>query len=216
MPDGASAVNAVWTAALAAILGAALRTAMARDEPKPLDRISTARVDIGDQVWAYCDTAAATYDTDPELLRAIIVAETFQRPRWIRRFENLFGRVLGAGTYGVAQMHSAGPIDDMQSIDLLAVSLQGVRPGVDGYGRPFEERTKAILERHNSSETFLGGALEAYLTLLPPPIHRTARRALDGRGVIEVTAIRRNGQEFLISGTASVHEGNLRPFSTEP
>lgn len=210
VPRGTDAVNAIWTAALAAILGAGLRKAMARDDPMPMDRIRKARADIGDQVWAHCDTAAATNDTDPELLRAIIVAEALQRPRWIRRFENLFGRIFGPGTYGVAQMHSLHPIDDIQSIDLLAVSLQGARPKVDEQGHACVERTRAILERHNSSETFLDSALEIYSKLLPQPIERTKRRAPDGRGIIEVIDIQRDGQMFVISGTASVHEGNLQ------
>jgi hypothetical protein len=210
VPEGVDAVNAVWTAALAAILGAGLRQAMAREELEPVDRISKARADIGDQVWAHCDSAAAENGTDPDLLRAIIATEALQRPRWMRRLENLFGRVLGPGTYGVAQMHSLRPIDDIQSVNLLALSLRDVRPGVDEDGQPYQERTMAILERHNGSDVFIGCALEIYTDLLPYPLERTPRRAEDGRGIIEVTRIARDGQVFSISGTASVHEGNLQ------
>lgn len=57
------------------------------------------------------------------LVIAVVLAEVQQRPRWFRRLERLGGKVLGAGTYGVAQVAADNPITDEESIDILVDRL---------------------------------------------------------------------------------------------
>lgn len=209
VPSGRDALNAVWTAALAAILAAGLKRAMDFDRSQGVDRLERAKTDIGAQAWAYCEEAAVEHRTDPELLRAIILSEALQRPRWVRRLENAAGKVLGPGTYGVAQMHANSPIDDLESIQLLAKSFQDFRPVVSS-GEIQRLRTKAALERHNSSEAFLAPALDFFEELILHPQWSTTAIAWDGRPCIEVVDISRDGDQFLVRGTASAQEGVIQ------
>lgn len=215
VPSKADAINAIWTAALAAIFFAALKYFLQLESSEATDLMARARRDIGDETWSACDAEAADHATDPTLLRAIISAEALQRPRWARRLEFAAGRVVGPGTYGVAQMQADRPISDRESVCRLAASFSGCIPMLDEYGYLPEKRTKHLIRRHNSRPEFVDQVLEFYHNLIPQAEEQTEARGGDGRARIEVLDVTLDGDEWLISGTASVHEGNLHAIFGE-
>lgn len=204
VPSSTDATNALWTAALAALMAAGLKRAMHFENADGSEFLERLRDDIGAQSWAFCDAAAETHRTDADFLRAILLAEVQQRPRWVRKVENSFGKFYGPGTYGVAQMHAGGPIDDFHSITLLAESYAGFRPRASQNGDMQRLRTASALERHNSSSVFVDNCLAFYEELLPTAQWSTDATGWDGRPTIEVLEITIDGDDFVLAATASV------------
>lgn len=68
--------------------------------------------------------SAAKHGVDPDLILAILVYEDLNRPRVLRRLENLLVRVPGVVlTVGIAQVRSSRPLSDAQSIQAMGPLL---------------------------------------------------------------------------------------------
>ena len=74
----------------------------------------------------YISTIQGLAPPELKLGRAIILAESQQRPRWFRKIERIGGSVIGVGTYGVAQVAAPAPISDKESIDELMKWVKGI------------------------------------------------------------------------------------------
>lgn len=209
VPASSEFVHALWTGLFAAIVAVvALRVTEHRALPAP--DLNSVIKDVGAYNWDYAETVAEACDCDPAVLRAVVAAESVQRPRWMRTLENVKGRVVGPGTYGVAQVAARSPMGDRESLDKLAQSFRGYYPEHHPeHGYVLRERLAAKLEMHNRSSAFVEQALEFYDRLAPYPLYSSERISHDQRPTIEVVEIFREGDEWMISGTASIFEGTL-------
>jgi len=199
VPAPQDVLVALWTGVFAALLATAWqRVALF---PGGSDPVTEAQRDMGEDVWDYAHLAAEHNVCDADVLRAVLVAESMQRPRWFRRLERAKSRVLPAGSYGVAQMTSDHWLSDRASIDELARSFAGYYPERGQYGYVLRARSEARLERHNPSKVFVSTAMAAHSSIDVPVKVRSERLAPDHRGVVEVTRVGRDGQEWVVKGT---------------
>lgn len=120
IPPTRDILIALWAGLFATLFAAAARASL---RPQQLDRreiIDQLKDDIGKANWDYTAVVAGPNLKFCNLLRAILLAEAQQRPRWFRKLERVKGLFYGPGTYGVAQIASSKPVCDRKSIDLLA------------------------------------------------------------------------------------------------
>lgn len=125
VPETSDIVLAVWAGFFAALFGSVTRWLMTGREPDSGSNISRLKRDVGAKKWLYIDDMAEQFSCSSILLKAIILAEVEQRPRWIRNLERVKGAFLKSGTYGVAQVYSDFPITDRKSIQILASQWEG-------------------------------------------------------------------------------------------
>lgn len=209
IPAPKELVTAAWTGVFVAVLAVFAQRAGAFGYSRE-GRLARARGDIGPDLWAYVADAAAKYDCDPDLIRAIVAAESLQRPGWVRRLERMKGKFVGQGSYGIAQITSSIPLTDEDSVDLLCQAYAGYYPERNKqYGSILQSRIKARVEDHNVDPIFVELVCELHRELQPYAIFHSEALALDKRFTIEVLAVERDGHTWTIRGTASVYEGNL-------
>lgn len=209
IPSPEDVVVSLWTGLFAAVLAAYILS-LKHDHADAEGLIAQARTDVGTDVWEHIDVMAWKHDCEADVLRAIVVVESLQRPAWVRRLERAMGRVSRRGSYGVAQMTAAEPLSDKESVEALAVSFEGYYPERSSNGHIKRERMEARVERHNRKAAFIETFRDVFFELHPVyvPNHSTAR-ALDGRPIIEVVSVEREGAEWALRGTACVHEANI-------
>ncbi len=208
IPQPSEVVLALWTGAIAAVLAAYVQTLRHRD-PEPDELIVRARSDRGDRLWQYAEESAWRHDCDPDLIRAILVAEVTQRPNWLRKLEYVKGRVAPEGSYGVAQIHAEEPMSEDESIDALAASLSAYYPERDEHGILRWERLAYRLESHNRKVAFLNMVRDTLAVLQPYPVEAAEAKGPDGRSIIEVQSVCRVGGDWILQGTAAVFEANV-------
>jgi hypothetical protein len=209
IPSREDTLSAMWTGALAAVLAVFLRNLVVTQHPEEalFDR---AREDLGPDLWSHAAQRATIHSCDTDLIRSILLAEVIQRPAWTRRIEQLKGKLIPRGTYGVAQMGSSKPITDEESIELLCQDFTNYRlPRHPEHGHVLDERFRARIEKHNPNVSFVNQVALFYDRLAGYFIAGTEAKADDGRPVIEVRETRRRGQSWEIDGTAVVFEGNV-------
>lgn len=209
VPEPDELVFAVWTAVFAAVLATALQQLLRFPSLSTEQKVEAARQDIGEDTWAHIKEAALDANCDPMLMRAIIAAEALQRPRWMRNLERVKGRIIQEGSYGVAQMTAHRPLSDIQSVDALCLEHAGYYPTRRSGGDVREALLEARIEKHNSNPEFVASVMEFYRHLNPWAMDRSATVSYDGRSHIEVTAVRRVGDQFEIEGTAVMADSQL-------
>jgi hypothetical protein len=210
IPKPADVVLALWTGLAAAVVAAYIQS-FGSTEPSVDELARRARRDVGSDLLAYTEAAANRMNCDPDLLRAIVLAEALQRPAWVRRLERLKGVVFKSGSYGVAQAQAPAPITDEESIDALASKFAGYFPERSPeYGALLSTRLDAEVERHNRKVAFVQMVRSMYDELQGYARAASDARAHDGRPVVEVTQIERQGRSWLLSGTAVVYEGTVQ------
>lgn len=84
---------------------------------------ATRDVGIGALDWLYRECIRT--GADPVLLKAMLVVEAVQRPRWARRLERVLIRMGIGRTSGVMQMPGAEPLSDRASITAAADRYAG-------------------------------------------------------------------------------------------
>ncbi|WIG18388.1 hypothetical protein [Kocuria rosea] len=209
VPEPDELVFAVWTAVFAAVLATALQQLLRSPSLSTEQKLTAAQKDIGEDAWGYVEQTALDSNCDPTLMRAIVAAEALQRPRWMRHLERAKGRVVPEGSYGVAQMTASHPLSDAQSIQALCSEHAGYYPARSSAGHVRETLLEARIERHNSNPEFVASVLEFYRHLTPWAMDRSASISYDGRSHIEVTAVKRVGDQFEIEGTAVMADSQL-------
>lgn len=140
VPEPDELVFAVWTAVFAAVLATAFQQLLRSPGLSTERKLATARKDIGEDIWAFVEEASVNADCEPALMRAIVVAEALQRPRWMRRMERAEGRLIPKGSYGVAQMTASHPLSDVQSVQALCDQHAGYYPARSSAGHALRVR----------------------------------------------------------------------------
>lgn len=120
IPPTKDILIALWAGLFATLFAAVARASLLPEKLDARGVVDQLKSDIGKENWDYAAVVAGTNLQFRNFIRAILLAEAQQRPRWFRRLERVKGLIYRPGTYGVAQVAAAKPISDKESIDLLA------------------------------------------------------------------------------------------------
>lgn len=123
IPANRELLISVWAGVFAALLAGVMRQLLAPHRLEGEEIVFALRKDIGPKIWTYLREQTADNEALQNLVIAVVLAESQQRPRWFRRLERVGGRLWGSGTYGVAQISADQPISDSESIDRLIARL---------------------------------------------------------------------------------------------
>lgn len=116
-----------------------------------------------DRSWIDRAVAASERSgADAVLVLAVMVVENLQRPAWFRALEQIKGRVLKKGTYGVMQVWAAEPISDEMSIDQAAEILSAYSDLCDERGYPRPDTFRALGVSYNGSQSYGDLVFTAY------------------------------------------------------
>lgn len=165
IPPTKDLLIAVWAGLFAGVFAVTARAVLSPSKLSSAEIIKQLRTDIREDNWDYISKVPLRDDEVRELLRAVILAEVQQRPRWFRRLERLKGVVWGPGTYGVAQVVASKPITDRRSIELLAERFSTYSiPKVSGAYLDFPQIREDLLE-HNFDGPHADRIIEFYSLL---------------------------------------------------
>lgn len=163
--------TALWTAALAGVIGAFV-IALSRADTSRSRALGQSRRHISRKLWHAAERLADEADADPLLLKAVMVVENANRPPWFRKLERLKGLAFKRGTYGIMQVDSAEPVSDLDSIRIAAdTRFRGVVIPLDEYGYK-RDAVRDFALRYNPDPNFADAVAELYSTLwseLHPP-----------------------------------------------
>jgi len=163
--------------------------------------IKLALDDLGESLQKKIRTEAQANDASVEFIEAIVLTECIQRPKWIRRAENLKGRFVKPGSYGVAQISSSSPISDEESIEEICKIYAGYYPARNEAGDYNRTLLQVALESHNPDPIFVNQATEILEARSRKLVEGSSSWADDGRKFIEVTHLKREGHEWVIELT---------------
>ena len=173
VPSFDTLIESLWTALFVAVLVGVLLYITKNDnesDPNSTEYLITrATSDVGVQMYDRLFAEASNYNADPIFAKAIMTSEVLQRPRWIRSAEQIFGRIYGKGTYGVMQMESNKPIDDLASIKKFVQHHANMYPlsvDVSGYASCDENTVWQMGSDHQGGDiAFLRPLVELYSSL---------------------------------------------------
>jgi len=208
IPHPADLSIALWAGLLAAVLGYWVQRLTFRPSDLPV-LLQAVRREVGPDLISYAHDSAVASRADAQLVEAILLAEALNRPAWVRHLENVKGRLLHGGTYGVMQVTSSAPISDRESIDRVVATFAGVTVPRDEYGSPRRVVLHALAERHNPGPNFVSLVDEIYSAIDASTARSTRARDAAGRPLIEVDRVVRAGGQILIEGHAQVYENTL-------
>lgn len=110
--------------------------------------------------------SAKMYHLPPSLLEAIVIHETFNRPKLIRRFENLLVRLPSIKlSVGLSQIQSNHPLSDEESIKELASRMALARDESVAEGLIGREVIEAVLLKHNGNYAYVESVLDYFWEL---------------------------------------------------
>lgn len=161
VPELEQVLPEMWGAVAAAVLAAwFISNTTHRGVLGTQDLIAAQRRKIGSGLLNFARSEAVDSGTSPDLLEAILITESVQRPKWFRKLERIKGIVVKPGTYGIMQVHADAPIDDRTSIrKAVHDSLAGAQVPLDG-GYPNAEELKKLFMGYNPSTAFAEMASE--------------------------------------------------------
>jgi hypothetical protein len=155
VPSVHDVVVTLWTAAIAGILGAyAIQASRGRtaNAQKLANRSANS---IPSSLWDSAKRIAEAGGADPTLVKAIMIAENLQRPRWFRHLERLKSRLSPEGTYGIMQVSSSKWLTDQESIrKAVATRLRGVTVR-NATGEVDYEKLRSVAMLWNPDPTFV-------------------------------------------------------------
>jgi hypothetical protein len=166
IPDPDDVMIAVWAGVFATVFGTAVRWLMQPPAGAPSSVIDDLRKDVGESHWQHIGVVAIENNCDERVLKAVILAEVQQRPRWVRKIERIKGLVVKGGTYGVAQVTADQPISDKESIEILGARFQDYWPAMDGDGVYDALGLQQRLLQHNPDVDHANRVLAFYDELL--------------------------------------------------
>lgn len=116
-------VSNLWVVLFVTVAGFGVKKGVGFPQSGEREKVALARKDVGEYVWREIGVHAKEYGVSSEVAQAIVVVEVLQRPHWFRVLERVLGRFRKCATYGVAQMLSASPLSDIESLDKLCKEM---------------------------------------------------------------------------------------------
>lgn len=197
LPQPNELLQAIWTSLFVGLVVVLVRT-IGTFEVSLDKHIKLALDDLGESLQKKIRTAAQANGVSVEFIEAVVLTECIQRPKWIRRAEKFKGRFVKRGSYGVAQVSSPSPISDEESIEEVCRIYAGYYPARNEYGDYNRTLLQVALEKHNPDPIFVNQATEILKARDRNLVESSSSWAEDGRKFIEVTGLRRVGQEWVI------------------
>ncbi len=218
VPPAEELSSNIWTGLLAGVIGAFL-VHVTRFEGGDLQgALEKSRQAIPDEVWDFARDTAQRVNGEPRLVHAFLLVENLQRPKWVRRAEQVAGRLFGAGTYGPLQLSLSAPRPELGALEnAIERRFAGQRAPLilTSWGAPKsdEQWIRVFALGHNPSKEFADDVVLAYQWLEYPRRSKalifTERRAPDNLPTLEVHRVGRKGATMLVSGTAVAYEGTV-------
>lgn len=212
VPDPDELIPAVWAAGLAAVGGAWLLSLSRQHEDDSEARIRAfqrSKDNLGDDLWRRAAEVAEEVDADERLVRAVLLVENIQRPRWLRRLETPVARLLRTGSVGPLQVDGLPPSgDDARRVEASIRSrFAGQRYPEALNGSAFHWR-RAFLKHYNGDSQWMLDVEEAYswvTYIQSAALAHSQRAADDGLPVIEVHGFERSNDTILLDGTVATY-----------
>lgn len=110
----------IWSALLTVILIEYLRLLYTEKSIDIEEVIKRSKNNIEPDIFKMIDYVSIKFRASPTLLKAICIIENIQRPKWVRKIENIKSFLRQTGTYGIMQVKSSRPISDLVSIEIAA------------------------------------------------------------------------------------------------
>lgn len=208
LPDPDELVQSVWTSLFVGVVVIFIRSVGVFSDDAE-SRVTRAKQDLGDDLWQVIELEARQNDVSPDFIRAVVLTECIQRPGWIRKMERTKGIVFRSGTYGVAQVFAERPISDEESIRRLCRNHAGYYPAPNADQRLNRTLLGARFEMHNPDPVFVEQALEFFDVSAGEIYKNSDVWASDGKTLIEVVTVRRNGSNWVIGVSLGPAEGGL-------
>jgi hypothetical protein len=163
---------ALWTAAFAAVFGVYILNASRADRGS-WKAIQRSREQIPQALYDLVDSEAKKHGADSALVKAVMVVENTQRPRWFRKCENFKGHVFKHGSYGIMQVAADGPISDEESIRrAVTTRFAGIQVPLTVSGTnvyvDFPALT-TIARKYNPSDGYASAVVQAFGTFWKNP-----------------------------------------------
>lgn len=110
----------IWSALLTVILIEYLRLLYTEKSIDIEEVIKRSQNNIEPDIFKMINYVSTKFNANPILLKAICIIENIQRPKWVRKIENIKSFLRQTGTYGIMQVKSSRPISDLESIEIAA------------------------------------------------------------------------------------------------
>lgn len=210
VPPPAELLSALWSGLLVAGLGGFALTILVPRDPNaptygPAYMIDRAEREVGIELFDWLHAECIRTRCDPIFLKALLVVEAVQRPRWLRRIEHVGARLRIAKTSGVMQMTSRRPLSDRESVTAAAEAYAGTwtLAFTGGYGPGLLEsdlgKAWAVSTRHNGDGEFAESVSDVASWLLhsSPMLH-----AIESPSEGQLLELRRYPERFALRGVA--------------
>lgn len=164
--------------------------------------------DIGVELLDFSFTVAVDDGSDPVLLQAVMHVESLQRPRWVRNLEQLKGKFIPRGSYGITQESAPHPLSDMESIRMTSTALLhwGLN-SVEGEIVPDDSAIWTAAANHNPDTTFIRAVQEIYRRLLDAPLKNAQ---MDPLKHVNIVSIRRYPDRVGVRLVSDADEVSIR------
>lgn len=126
VPSTKDIMLSMWSGLFAALFIGAFRYLITPNRLSIDQLINSLIKDIGRENWDHITDKCGEDDVLLAAVRAIVLTEVQQRPRWFRRIERAVGKIRrsNGGTYGVAQSSNDPMVTDKESINIVALALE--------------------------------------------------------------------------------------------
>ncbi|TAL72364.1 MAG: hypothetical protein EPN88_04930 [Bacteroidetes bacterium] len=155
-------VDNIWAALLTVIIVEYLRVAYAEKSIKIDEVFSRSVKNINPNLFNHIDENCPSQKANPILVKAVCIVENIQRPKWIRKIENIKAFLRLCGTYGIMQVKSTKFISDEKSIDIAIKNYFSNSQGINNI-----DELKIIISKFNALETYNDLVIQAMYYLDP-------------------------------------------------
>lgn len=158
-PSLAGMVDNIWSTVLVLVIGVYYYKDFNRgvNEDEFILKVSKS---ISENTKLKIKESCAMHEADYPLTLSVCIAESIQRPKWVRTLEAVKGLVIKRGTYGIMQVRSDKPLSDDESIQ-IAISQHLARTSLMEY--PEKEVT---IRRYNGDQRYIDLVFHTYQILL--------------------------------------------------
>lgn len=216
IPAGRELTISLWTAVLAAVVGAFLLRVTTGVETDPESGFARSRDTISEELWLAAGDAAEASGAEARLVHAFMLVENAQRPKWARRLEYFAGRVVGRGTYGPLQATSDAPLADKDALAKAVVDrFAGRRVPInrtDWGDHPDIQWLRTLASMYNPDESYINDVVRAYGWVERPyesSIASSAQPSSGGLPKLGVNEFGRGPSGLRASGTVAASHDTL-------
>lgn len=119
IPDLKALRDNVYASFIAVVLSFALYKIIKKPNEISLDSVIEKSIkNIDRNIYSLIEIESKKYNANQILVKAICISENIERPRWIRKIENVMSMFKKNGTYGIMQVSSNKRISDQESIKI--------------------------------------------------------------------------------------------------